>query len=68
MNQKATITPTANRMVRIVSQSFLPHQSVSRKKTPTTIEAIFEATMSNPQKTSAAPMRDYFAAQVQFWR
>jgi len=45
-------------MVRIVNQSFLAHHRVIRKKTPTTIDATLLATMSKPEKMSAAPIRD----------
>jgi hypothetical protein len=58
MNQQAISNPTARRIVTIVSQSLLAHQSVSRKQTPKTILATLLATMSNPQNMSRAPMRE----------
>jgi len=42
----------------MVSQSLRAHQSVSRKPTPSAMEAILLATISNPQKVSRAPISD----------
>ena len=58
MNQNATSNPTLNRIVTIVSQSFLAHHSVSKKQTPRTILAIFEATMLKPQNVSKPPINE----------
>ena len=58
MNQHAMSSPTAARIVPIVSQSLLAHHSVSRKQTPRTMLAILLATISKPQNMRSAPMRE----------
>lgn len=58
MNQNPMSRATATKMVPIVSQSFLPHQRVSRKQTPSTMLATLLATMSNPQKVRTMPMSE----------
>ena len=58
INQNATIKATANKIVPIVNQSLFPHHKVSKKHTPKTIEATFDATISKPQKMRSAPMRE----------
>lgn len=70
INQHATRSPTARRMVTIVSQSFRAHHSVSKKQTPRTMLAILLATMLKPQKVSRAPIRldpRYPAGNVIAW-
>lgn len=58
MNQQATSNPTASRTVKIVSQSFLPHQRVNKKHTARTKLTTLLAMISNPQKMSSAPMSE----------
>jgi hypothetical protein len=58
INQNATSNPTLNKMVTIVSQSFLAHHSVNKKHTPSTILATLLATMLKPQKVSKAPIKE----------
>ncbi|TLD32943.1 hypothetical protein PspLS_00211 [Pyricularia sp. CBS 133598] len=58
MNQQATSNPTASRTVKMVSQSFLPHQRVNKKHTARTKLTTLLAMISNPQKMSSAPMSE----------
>ncbi len=58
INQHPTNSPTAARIVPMVSQSRRPHHSVSKKHTPTTMLAILLALMLNPAKVSSAPISD----------
>jgi hypothetical protein len=58
INQHPTSNPTLSKIVTIVNQSFLAHQSVSKKQTPSTILATLLATMLKPQKVNKAPINE----------